>query len=145
MRSITRDWWLFAVRGVAAVVFGILALAWPEATLAVLVILFGAYAFVDGIALLVALARGDAFARRDAWAVGIMGVLGIGAGLVTFVWPGLTALTLLYVVAFWAITMGIFQVVAAIALRREIEGEFWMGLGGVVIRARLDTSHIFTL
>ena len=96
-----------------------------------LVFLFGAYVLVDGVALLVALARGDAEARRNAWAVGIMGVLGIVVGVVTFVWPGLTALSLLYLVAFWAIATGAFQVIAAIALRRELEGEFWMALGGV--------------
>ena len=128
---VARDWWVFAIRGVAAIVFGILAFIWPERTLTVLVFLFGAYAFVDGVALLVALARGDAEARRNAWAVGIMGVLGIVVGVATFVWPGLTALTLLYLVAFWAIATGAFQVIAAIALRRELEGEFWMALGGV--------------
>jgi uncharacterized membrane protein HdeD (DUF308 family) len=123
---------VFAVRGVAAIVFGILALIWPETTLAVLVLMFGAYVLVDGITLLVALARGDVVARRHAWPVAIMGVLGIGAGLVTFVWPDLTALTLLYVVALWAIAMGIFQVMAAITLRREIDGELWMVLGGLL-------------
>jgi uncharacterized membrane protein HdeD (DUF308 family) len=129
---VARDWWVFAVRGVAAIVFGILALVWPGPTLAVLVLLFGAYAVVDGIALLVALARGDYFARRHAWAVGLMGVLGIIIGIATFVWPALTALTLLYLVAIWAIAIGIFQIAAAIEFRREIHGEFWMGLGGVV-------------
>ena len=129
---ISRDWWIFALRGVAAILFGILAFAAPELTLATLVLLFGAYAFVDGVALLIALARGEASARRNAWAVGIMGVLGIVASIVTFVWPDITALSLLYLVAIWAITMGVFQVVTAIALRRELEGEFWMGLGGVM-------------
>jgi uncharacterized membrane protein HdeD (DUF308 family) len=128
---VARDWWVFAIRGIAAIVFGILAFIWPERTLTVLVFLFGAYALVDGVALLVALARGDAEARRNTWAVGIMGVLGIVVGVATFVWPGLTALTLLYLVAFWAIATGAFQVIAAIALRRELEGEFWMALGGV--------------
>ena len=61
-----------------------------------------------------------------------MGVLGIVAGVITFVAPGVTALSLLYVVAFWSIAMGTFQVIAAIALRRELDGEFWMALGGVV-------------
>ena len=60
-----------------------------------------------------------------------MGILGIVVGVVTFVWPGLTALSLLYLVAFWAIATGTFQVIAAIALRRELDGEFWMALGGV--------------
>jgi uncharacterized membrane protein HdeD (DUF308 family) len=129
---ISRDWWVFALRGIAAILFGILAFASPGVTLATLVLLFGAYAFVDGVSLLIALARGDAGGRRHAWSVGIMGVLGIVASIVTFVWPGITALTLLYLVAIWAITMGVFQVVAAIALRREIEGECWMGLGGAM-------------
>jgi uncharacterized membrane protein HdeD (DUF308 family) len=129
---VSRDWWVFALRGVAAILFGVLAFASPGITIATLVLLFGAYAFVDGVSLLIALARGDAGARRHAWSVGIMGVLGIVASIGTFVWPGITALTLLYLVAIWAITMGVFQVVAAIALRREIEGEFWMGLGGVM-------------
>ena len=128
---VARDWWVFAIRGIAALAFGVLAFIWPETTLTVLVILFGAYVLVDGIALLVALARGDSLARRHAWAVAIMGVLGVVAGVVTFVWPGLTALSLLYLVAFWAIAMGTFQVVAAVVLRRELDNEFWMALGGV--------------
>jgi uncharacterized membrane protein HdeD (DUF308 family) len=128
---VTRNWWVFAIRGIAAIVFGILTFIWPETTLTVLVFLFGAYVLVDGIALLVALARGDAVARRHAWAVAIIGVIGIVAGVVTFMWPGLTALSLLYLVAVWAIAIGTFQVIAAVALRRELDGEFWMALGGV--------------
>jgi uncharacterized membrane protein HdeD (DUF308 family) len=128
---VARDWWVFAIRGVAALVFGALAFIRPETTLTVLVFLFGAYVLVDGVSLLVALARGDAVARRHGWAVGIMGVLGIVAGVVTFVWPSLTALSLLYLVAFWAIATGTFQVAAAVALRRELDNEFWMALGGV--------------
>ena len=128
---VARDWWVFAIRGIAALLFGILAFIWPETTLTVLVFLFGAYVLVDGVALLIALVRGDAAARRHAWAVAIIGVLGIVVGVVTFAWPGLTALSLLYLVAVWAIATGVFQVIAAIALRRELEGEFWMALGGV--------------
>jgi uncharacterized membrane protein HdeD (DUF308 family) len=128
---VTSQWWVFALRGIAAIVFGILAFISPGTTLAVLVLLFGAYVLVDGVSLLVALVRGDSLARRHGWAVGIMGVLGIIAGVATFMAPGLTALSLLYLVAIWAIAMGTFQVIAAIALRRELEGEFWMALGGV--------------
>ena len=128
---VARDWWVFAIRGIAAIVLGILAFISPAVTLAVLVLMFGAYVLVDGIALLVALVRGDEAARSHSWAVAIMGVLGIVAGVVTFVAPGLTALSLLYLVAFWAITTGAFQVIAAIQLRREIDNEFWMALGGV--------------
>lgn len=129
---IAREWWVFLVRGIAAIAFGVIALVSPITTLWVLVITFGAYVLVDGVTMLVALVRGDALARRNAWAVGIMGALGIVAGIVTFVLPDATALTLLYVVAFWAIAMGVFQMIAAIALRREIDGEFWMGLGGLI-------------
>ena len=128
---VARDWWVFAIRGIAALVFGVLAIFWPERTLTVLVFLFGAYVLVDGVALLVALVRGEAAARSHAWAVAIVGVLGIVVGVVTFVWPGLTALSLLYLVAFWAIASGVFQVIAAIQLRRELDGEFWLALGGV--------------
>ena len=129
---LAREWWVFLVRGIAAVVFGVLAFVWPGLTLSVLVLMFGAYVLVDGATMLIALIRGDALARNQAWAVGIMGALGIVAGIVTFVWPDVTALTLLYVVALWAIAMGVFQMIAAIALRREIDGEFWMGLGGLL-------------
>jgi uncharacterized membrane protein HdeD (DUF308 family) len=99
--------------------------------LVVLTMLFGAYVLVDGVALLIALIRGDRLARRHAWAVGIMGALGIIAGIVTFIWPSNTALSLLYIVAIWAIAMGSFQVVTAIALRRELDDELWMAIGGI--------------
>jgi uncharacterized membrane protein HdeD (DUF308 family) len=128
---VARDWWVFAIRGIAALVFGALAFIWPERTLTVLVYLFGAYVLVDGVSLLIALVRGDPVARRHGWAVAIMGVLGIVVGVVTFVAPGLTALSLLYLVAFWAIATGTFQVIAAIQLRKELDNEFWMALGGV--------------
>jgi uncharacterized membrane protein HdeD (DUF308 family) len=128
---VSRDWWVYAVRGVAAILFGILALVWPGPTLAVLVLLFGAFALVDGISLLVALARGDILARRHAWATGLTGVLGIVFSVVTLLWPGITALTLLYLVAIWAIATGILQIFAAIEFRREIDGEFWVALGGL--------------
>ncbi len=131
LEMITRDWWVFAIRGVAAILFGVLAFVAPEMTLVVLVMLFGAYVLVDGAALLIALARGDELARRHAWAVGIMGVLGIVAGIATFIWPSVTAMSLLYIVAIWAIATGIFQIFTAIALRREIDGEIWMGIGGI--------------
>ena len=132
LNLVSRDWWVYAVRGVAAILFGTVALVWPGPTLAVLVLMFGAYAFVDGIALLVALARGDALARRHAWATGLSGVLGIVISVATLLWPGITALGLLYLVAIWAISTGILQIVAAIEFRREIDGEIWMILGGVL-------------
>jgi uncharacterized membrane protein HdeD (DUF308 family) len=129
---VSRDWWVYAVRGIAAILFGIMALVWPGPTLAVLVLLFGAYAFVDGVTLLITLARGDALARSHGWITGFMGMFGIVVAIATFVWPGMTALTLLYLVAIWAIAMGILQIAAAIEFRKEIDGEFWMVLGGIL-------------
>jgi uncharacterized membrane protein HdeD (DUF308 family) len=132
LNLVSRSWWVYAVRGVAAIIFGILALAWPVPTLAALVLMFGAYAFVDGIAMLVALARGDVLARRHAWATALKGVLGIVFAVATLFWPGMTALTLLYLVAIWAMSTGTLEIVAAIEFRREIHGEIWMILGGVL-------------
>jgi uncharacterized membrane protein HdeD (DUF308 family) len=127
-----RNWWLFAIRGVLAILFGVFAFVQPEITLTVLVAFLAAYLLVDGVTLLISLVRGDAEARRSAWSVGLMGILGIAAGIAAFVWPDITALTLLFVVAFWAISMGVLQVVAAIRLRREIDGELWMAIGGLL-------------
>ena len=132
LQMLAENWWIFAVRGVAAILFGVLAFLWPGPTVIVLALLFGAYALVDGVVLLVSLIRGDPAARRNGWAVGIMGVLGVVAGIITVLVPEITALALLYVVAAWAIILGIFQIIAAIRLRREIEGELWLGLGGVI-------------
>lgn len=127
-----RHWWAFLIRGIAAIIFGILAFPWPEETLQVLVALFGAYAIVDGSALLLALVAGDSLARRNGWATALMGVIGIGAGIATFIWPDITALALLYIVAVWSIATGVVAMGAAVALRNELEGEFWLGLSGLI-------------
>src|SRR5579859_2743005 len=127
-REITQRWWVFALRGLVAVLFGIGAFVWPGVTLAALVLLWGAYAVADGILSLVC-----AFApvARYRWLLGLEGVVGIAAGVVAFVWPGITALVLLYLIAVWAIVSGILEIVAAIQLRQEIENEWTLGLAGV--------------
>jgi uncharacterized membrane protein HdeD (DUF308 family) len=121
-------WWAFALRGVAAIVFGILAFIWPGVTLAVLVLFWGAYALIDGVLALVAAFRTG---QDHRWWLIVEGVFGIAAGIVTFFWPGLTALVLLYIIAFWALVTGVLEIIAAIRLRRVIENEWWMALGGV--------------
>jgi uncharacterized membrane protein HdeD (DUF308 family) len=132
LSMLAMNWWLFAIRGIAAILFGVLAIAWPNLTILVLVLLFGAYALVDGISMLASLVRGDATARRNGLLVGVIGVLSVGTAVVAVLWPEITALVLLYIVAFWSITVGVLQVLAAVRLRREIEGELWLGLGGVI-------------
>jgi uncharacterized membrane protein HdeD (DUF308 family) len=129
--DLARNWWLMAIRGVAAILFAILAFIWPGLTVTVLVLFFGAYALVDGIfAILAAIAA--ARERLRWWPFVVEGVLGIVAGVVTFVWPGVTALVLLYLIAAWAVVTGVFEIVAAIQLRKVIQGELLMILAGLL-------------
>jgi uncharacterized membrane protein HdeD (DUF308 family) len=117
---------MVALRGVFALLFGIAALAWPGLTLFVLVYLFGIYAILDGIT---ALAVG---VSGKLWGLVALGVLGILAGIVAFVWPGMTAGVLLILIAAWAIVTGILEIVAAIQLRKAIENEWALGIGGAL-------------
>ena len=129
MNVVIDHWWAFALRGVAAIIFGILAFAWPGVTLAVLVLLWGAYALVDGILALVSAFRTG---HDHRWALLIEGVVGIGAGVATFLWPGLTALVLVYIIAFWALITGVLEIMAAFRLRKVIENEWWLVLSGAL-------------
>ena len=131
LEHLSRNWGWIVLRGVAAVLFGVLAFLWPGITLAALVIVWGAYALADGVLSLIA-----AYRVRDRgkpfWALVIVGLLGIAAGIVTFIWPGITALVLLMFIAAWAVVMGIFQILAAIRLRKEIQNEWLLGLSGIL-------------
>jgi len=130
---LTRNWWAIALRGVAAIIFGLLTFVMPGITLAALVLLFGAYAIVDGVFNLVAVARGQAGERDEPrWLLVLEGIVSIAAGLVAFLWPGLTALALVYLIGAWAIVKGVLEVVAAVRLRRQIENEWWLGLSGAL-------------
>jgi uncharacterized membrane protein HdeD (DUF308 family) len=130
-RALARNWWAIALRGVASIIFGILTFIVPGPTLAALVLLFGAYAIVEGVFNLVAAAR-----RREGeqprWALILEGIVSIAAGIVTFAWPALTTVVLLYVIAAWAIITGVFEIAAAIRLRRHITNEWWLGASGVL-------------
>jgi len=132
LNLLAKNWWLVEIRGVAAIAFGVLAFLWPGITLLVLVTLFAAYMLIDGVALLVSLRRAEPATAGHRLAVGLMGILGVAVGIATIFWPGITALALLYLVAFWAITLGLTQVIAAIRLRREISGELWFVIGGLL-------------
>ena len=131
LEKITHNWWLYAVRGLVAVIFGILAFTQPQQALQALVLLFGAYALVDGtFAIFAGIASHGYFERW--WAVLLEGVAGVVIGLLTFFWPNITALALLYFIAAWALITGIFEIVAAIQLRRVITGEWMLILGGLL-------------
>ena len=126
------NWWALALRGLLAVLFGITALVMPGLTLAVLVLLYGGYAFVDGTFAVVAALAGRTYGSPW-WAMLIRGLLGIAVGIMTFAWPGITELALLYIIAAWAVVTGGFEIAAAIRLRKEIQGEWLMVLSGALI------------
>lgn len=124
---LVRQWWALILRGLFSALFGALALVWPGATLTSLILLFGLYSLVHGVfALAAAVQQRDQF-----WALAVEGMVGIAAGLFTFMWPGLTALAMVYLIALWAGVTGALQLAAAIRLRKVIEGEVWLGLCGV--------------
>ena len=128
---VSRYWWVIALRGAVAILFGVLAFAWPGVTLSALVLLFGAYAIVDGVAAILVGIK-DYGEKERWWATLLGGLVSLGAGIVTFMMPGLTALTLLTLIAIWAVMRGVFEIVAAIRLRKEIKGEWLMALAGAL-------------
>jgi uncharacterized membrane protein HdeD (DUF308 family) len=128
--ALAKNWWLVLLRGIAAIIFGLLAFVWPGLTLLTLVLLYGAFALVDGILAVIAAIKGGAAAPR--WWLALVGIAGIIAGALTFVWPGITALVLLFFIAGWAIAIGVFEIVGAIRLRKEIDNEWLLIAGGVL-------------
>ena len=131
LEAMAKTWWLVLLRGIAGIVFGVLAFVWPGLTLLTLVILYGAYALVDGVFALIAAFSGGAKPVPTWWLI-VVGVAGIAAGIVTFVWPGMTAFVLIIFIGAWAIVHGIFEIVGAIRLRKEIDNEWWLILAGVL-------------
>ncbi len=131
VERIARGWWVPAIRGGLAVLFGILAILVPGAALTALVTLFGAYALVDGVFALLTAAR---FTHTDErWGLLVVeGVVGVVAGIVSFAHPAATAFALVYLVAAWAILTGIVEIAAAVRLRKVIAGEWALGALGVV-------------
>ena len=128
---LARHWWLFLIRGIAAIAFALLGFFYPAATLFTLVLFFGAYALVDGIFAAVSAVRGKE-GMGPRWWLALVGVLGIVAGLVTFSWPGITALALLTVIGVWALVYGVFEIVGAIRLRKEIDNEWLLLMHGAL-------------
>jgi uncharacterized membrane protein HdeD (DUF308 family) len=130
VQVLARYWWLVLLRGIAAIIFGILAFIWPGITLVTLVLFWGAFVLIDGILALAHAIMGGGMASR--WWLALVGVAGIVAGLLTFVWPGLTALVLLVFIACWAIVIGVFEIYGAIKLRKEIDNEWMLILSGAL-------------
>jgi uncharacterized membrane protein HdeD (DUF308 family) len=131
IRPFVGSWKRLAVQGGAAVLFGLATIVWPSITLWTLVVLWGAFAFVDGITALSAAITDRVLVDRG-W-VAFSGIAGIAAGVVTFLWPSMTALALLWVIALWALLVGGARIAFAISTRKQLHGTWSIALGGVAL------------
>jgi uncharacterized membrane protein HdeD (DUF308 family) len=129
--GLSRNWWVVLLRGLAGILFGIITFFAPGITLAALVLVFGAYAFVDGVLTLVSAIRRRSTTDRW-WILVLEGIAGILVGIATLFVPGITALVLLYLIAAWALVTGVLELAAAIRLRKVITNEWLLALGGIV-------------
>jgi uncharacterized membrane protein HdeD (DUF308 family) len=128
--ALARNWWSLVVRGVLAIIIGLVTMMWPGITLLAFIFLFGGYALVTGVVSLIGAAH--AVAARERWgALLLEGIAGIAAAVITMLWPAITAFSLVLLIAAWAIISGIAEIVAAVRLRKFISGEWLLALGGV--------------
>lgn len=130
--ALAENWWLFLLRGIAAIIFGILAFFWPGITLLSLTLVWGVYALADGILALWAAITGRGGDMAPRWWLAIIGIAGVLSGLIAFFFPGMTALVLLIFIASWAIVIGVLQIWGAIQLRKELQGEWLLVLNGLL-------------
>ena len=128
--ALARNWWAILLRGVFAILFGILAFLWPGITLLTLILLYGAFAFADGVFSLIAAVRGGSPMPR--WWLVVVGLMGLGVGVLTVFLPVVTGFVLLMFIAAWAVVTGVMQVYGAIKLRHEIEGEWLLIASGAL-------------
>jgi uncharacterized membrane protein HdeD (DUF308 family) len=131
LESLQKNWWLVALRGLVALSLGVIMLFYPIASVYVLVIFFGAYAIVDGLfAVIVALM---AIAQhKHKWWLFVEGVLGLTAGIMIFIWPGITAIILLYFIAFWALFTGILEIIFCVAQWKVLPNNWLWLLSGIL-------------
>jgi uncharacterized membrane protein HdeD (DUF308 family) len=122
---------ILLMRGAVGVTFGLLALAWPGLTILTLIGIFAGYALLDGIITLW-LGLTSTPTEQRPWAPTLRGMLGIVAGIFTFLWPSLTTLALLLVIAAWAVMTGVLEIIAAFMFRRVIADERHLALSGIL-------------
>jgi uncharacterized membrane protein HdeD (DUF308 family) len=130
--ALAENWWLLLLRGIVTIVFGVLAFTWPGRTLLTLNFLWGVYVIADGIFALWAAISSHGGEIAPRWWLALIGITGILAGLLAFVWPGITAHVSLMLIASWAIVTGMLEMYGAIRLHREIEVEWMMALSGLL-------------
>lgn len=131
VRSAPRHWWTLLIRGIVAILFGLAALFVPGITLLFIVLLFGAYALIDGIGAVI-LAFQAHRATSNWWIPLLEGIVGIVIGVVTFFWPHITVFILLYLIAIWAILTGITELATAFAVRGITALEWTLGIAGAL-------------
>lgn len=129
--GLARRWWLLLLNGIAAIIFGFIAFTRPQIGLVALVFLFGIYAFADGLTAISAWVAARDRTGESWWQMLVIGLFGILAGFATFIWPGITAIVLLGIIAAWAIIHGILEIAAAIKLRKYIKHEWLLILAGL--------------
>jgi uncharacterized membrane protein HdeD (DUF308 family) len=130
LHQLAKNWIWILLRGIVAILFGVLAIAWPGVTLITLVILYGVYALLDGVFALIAAVLGGTVVPR--WWLVLVGLICLGAGIATLAYPGMTALLLLMFIGVAAIARGVFEIIGAIQLRKEIDNEWWLILDGAL-------------
>jgi uncharacterized membrane protein HdeD (DUF308 family) len=130
MLILARNWWVLALRGALAVLFGIVAIMWPGATIAAFVLLFGAFALVDGVLSLAGAVRPEPGQSRGVLIA--FGLISLLAGVAVLALPGPSTLALIWVTAAWAVMVGVSAIAAAIALRKVIRGEWMLAAFGVL-------------
>ena len=128
---LSRYWWMTLIRGSIWILFGLVVFARPAVSLVALALTFGVFAIADGIGAVVT-AVGGRKESESWWVLLIGGLASIGVGVLALTSPGITALALLFWIAVWAIAIGALQFAAAIRLRKEINGEFWLALSGLL-------------
>jgi uncharacterized membrane protein HdeD (DUF308 family) len=131
-RALGDNWWLLLLRGIVAITFGVLAFAWPGLTFVTLVIFWGAFTGADGILALVAAFSGKGSQVAPRWWLILVGLAGVAVGTIAFVEPVVAAGALLILIAVWAIVIGASQIIGGFALRKEIDGEWWLVLSGLL-------------
>jgi uncharacterized membrane protein HdeD (DUF308 family) len=136
--TVSKYWWVFTLRGLIAIAFGLAALLWPDLTLGVMVLLFGLFALFEGLLVVFAsFGKGD---EKGGWTLLLEGVAGLlvcvivllGSSLGSILWPKVAAVMLVFYIAGWAILTGLFKIITAIRIRREIKGEWMLGLSGLI-------------
>jgi uncharacterized membrane protein HdeD (DUF308 family) len=132
LATLAENWWLLLLRGLFAIAFGVIAFLWPGITLVALTYLWGAYAIADGVTAIWAAFNLSGADSGSRWWLGVTGVIGIAAGIVAFVYTGMTALVLLMFIAVWAIVIGALELYAAGQLWKVIDNGWWLVFGGLI-------------